>query len=417
MMDTAHFPMYLWNESTLSNTSYQELTNLVLQFPYCQNLRYLLLSKSILDGQQDTKKIIQITSTYSIDRPFLYQLIQNNQHRSTLESEISELDFLELASLAPQPIEIKPYQNALETSQQSATFQESAAQYPIADVFQSDNHDEDFPVILTENTAYPESEIIDFSNEAIQTDDSEQYSTPNIVSEPVLESNHLAVIEDIDLPEVEKSNVQEPIENNNTDIAAEDKSVISLDELFEGIDESDDLYDEEIMRFVADEATAKIISTENIVDEPITANFNDHSNANIIEFEIVQKSLPEPPLHEDIGIAGEDSFINWLKNKKNKGVGFEYRMAIDYQQINQRQIREEAEENIKRKDKKGYGLVAEVVEKSIAESEEVISETLAGILALQGQKSKAIHMFERLSLLYPEKSSYFALKINKIKNS
>ncbi len=48
---------------------------------------------------------------------------------------------------------------------------------------------------------------------------------------------------------------------------------------------------------------------------------------------------------------------------------------------------------------------------STDEKEEVISETLATLLAAQGQKNKAIKMYEALSLKFPKKSRLFADKI------
>jgi len=58
--------------------------------------------------------------------------------------------------------------------------------------------------------------------------------------------------------------------------------------------------------------------------------------------------------------------------------------------------------------------VEEVVKKSTADSFEIVSETLAGIYLKQGNKIKAIRMYEKLMLLYPEKCSYFESLLKKI---
>jgi tetratricopeptide (TPR) repeat protein len=56
----------------------------------------------------------------------------------------------------------------------------------------------------------------------------------------------------------------------------------------------------------------------------------------------------------------------------------------------------------------------EIIEKSVSESDELITETLANLYIEQKKYDKALDAFQKLSLKYPEKSVYFASRIEEI---
>ncbi|MBK6994347.1 MAG: hypothetical protein IPH31_05270 [Lewinellaceae bacterium] len=64
---------------------------------------------------------------------------------------------------------------------------------------------------------------------------------------------------------------------------------------------------------------------------------------------------------------------------------------------------------------KPSGIAQQLAERSVAENQDVISETLAKLYAKQGYRDKSAQMYARLALLFPEKSAYFAAEIDKLK--
>jgi hypothetical protein len=65
---------------------------------------------------------------------------------------------------------------------------------------------------------------------------------------------------------------------------------------------------------------------------------------------------------------------------------------------------------------KPISTVDDLAKKSIEDSDPFISETLARITAQQGDTKRAIWMYQQLILKNPEKSDYFALQIENLKD-
>ncbi len=108
-MNAENFAEYLKNPSKLYQINFQELKSLALQYPYCQNLQWLLLQKSKMDGLRDKDSMLERTATGSIDRSFLYKKMKSIESiRNTASDVLVHDEVLELPTLSnfkrPEPI-------------------------------------------------------------------------------------------------------------------------------------------------------------------------------------------------------------------------------------------------------------------------------------------------------------------------
>lgn len=137
-----------------------------------------------------------------------------------------------------------------------------------------------------------------------------------------------------------------------------------------------------------------------------------HNGTTKVETEPTVEELTFEPLHTvdyfasqgikaPVAVASNDplavklkSFTEWLKTMKKVNAE-DVKPTIN--QTEEQQIRDKAEES--------------------NTVQEVYSETLAEVYIQQGLKNKAIEVYQKLSLLDPAKSAYFATRISEIKRN
>ena len=162
-MNASNFSYFLRNPSHLYKISHQELQNLVLQYPYCQNLRYLLVKKSQMEKHRDYQRDLQLAATYSVDRKYLYYQINSQNDSTSTDDYLFNDDYLELKNISedntlPTEIhleELAPSDNVV-NDQNSANINAIDKSVEPEAIEQEDDNNDFAEAILLENLVHVE---------------------------------------------------------------------------------------------------------------------------------------------------------------------------------------------------------------------------------------------------------------------
>jgi hypothetical protein len=344
-MNAGSFLKYIKSPSLLHQLSYEELKTIVLQYPFSANLHLLLLFKSKLDNHKDYEKNLALAAGHSINRAFLYKLLQKEdllpvEHKGILKEE-DVLELKDLASLEKEPVLL--------------------ADKP------SEMPDENKNFLEWQLPVEPE-EIIDDIPDGKASDDKEVPTASmdeDVQASKVPESNELLstmnalneLIEEVIAHEDKSDSISE---NEYAEISSLTKTLADL------LPASDEGAEKETV-----EEEAPLLEDEK--PEVIVQANEEAIITDEIEKEAIEDALQSPPEEKT-----KEKKVLPEKLKKQK--------------------------------------VSEIASKSIKSQSRVASETLAIILEKQGLTDKAIKMYEQLILTFPEKSLYFAGKIENLKN-
>lgn len=383
-----------------------ELYLIAKKFPYFNSV-HLLLTKALKELNDPLyNSQLKISATYSINRNHLYKYLElndevDNEFIST--SELQENKNLNIQSdntvEKVSGLEILTEENILNHEQEKSLI-----------------HDE-------ENTKYEESNI-EFSehnksslknNNDIEsiTIKEKQEELTEIKNENETENISQAIIENF---QNENSFVEKDIELTSEKI----KDNVDLEILANAVRKASEEFIEEIVSERQEEKSQLQDDNANIQEDnikgktfsdwlkSITSNSNDTSQKKSIDNENEYKEFEQNKLNED---DKQNQIKN--ENQENNQLVNDLEKTVDSKKIIDKFIKNEPKIS---KPKSTFFSPVNMAKQSVTDDFNLASETLANIYISQGNISKAIKIYDALSLKNPEKSTYFAKKIKDLKN-
>jgi hypothetical protein len=376
-MNAENFADYLKDYSKLYQLPYEELKSLVLQYPYCSNLHYLLAEKSQLDQHKDLDQHIQTAAYYSMDRAALRRLLQKLKiaARQMENFELAE-DYLELKDLSVIEKEVDPL-----VSDDLLSFDEEG-QESIPDLFSS----------LTE---VPEE------SETLSVEEGLEADSPSYSFDPSLPND--SIEEEPSRPDPEKAG--EALEDLFGRLISETPA-------------ADNAKDQAMTEETEEQETQYIEQTDlSPIPHEEWLNLSEETSAPPAQEKEEETEQSDDPMETPKELPNrpqptpKSSFTSWVQQFQPTHV------KVQLSELMESKKREDAKQSHKKKKKKKKkDKVVMFAERSLKERKDLASETLAELLVSQEQYDKAIEMYKRLILKFPEKSSYFADKIKNLKN-
>jgi hypothetical protein len=380
---------YLNDLNRLKDLDMSLLDQWIEDYPYCQNLHFLKAKKYQMDNRLDDLQVFHKASTYSTDRSILYSRLVN--------SEVERTKYI---------IEFRK-KMLVRKEEKAKAKKEKNSQLDLASNGNS-NLDSKFTIEKLEVEDPFEKDIIEekskeFKKEqkAIIKEEKKEKAQKKLLKKVKLKSIDADIMEEAEVKEEKEKEVKkkkkvkkakkEKKEKNEKQKKGKKKKKVKKEKKVKKIKK----------RKEGKKNKKKKKGRKGKKDTKAKKNKKRREQKKNKKNKEISKSYIKdlPPSSE---------FSKWLmglqsatseEKKKNQGI---------FQKVSKREK--------KRKEKKRKFLLEQSkINQSLILQEDIVSESLALLLASQGHTRKAIEMYEKLSLVFPQKSSFFAVQIEKLR--
>lgn len=354
------------NPISVSNYNPKELEEIRNKYPYCATLHLLYLKSISLTNDLQFEDHLRFSAAHIIDREQMYYLIHSGE-KEPVKTEVF--------STGAEAVSTKP--------ENSETISKQAA----------DAISENEPVVesdkaVTENVPYEIQEETKSAVSEAEKEIADEISSTKQLLESAPDLVDLAYESDLaDESKITSDHSESGIQDNETKPAEQEEFEADVIESVEPVIVAEKPVDLSNLSFVEwlkykQGKTFTAISSEEKVEGP-------------------QEQT------ESVTPQKNDTKVDEIKKAKKSGLS-----RFDVDALLNKFIKEEP--SISRPQADFYNPVKNA-RQSVEESPDLVTETLAKIYVLQKNYTKAIQAYEQLSLVYPEKKTFFASQIKKIK--
>jgi hypothetical protein len=404
-MNMEEFNILISNPAELKNTGKDDIRKLVAQYPYCQSLHLLYLKKLQFEQHPDFNNQLTKTAAFANDRKALYRLIYE-PHKFEKEYILYKTD-MDSIETSPAVAEV-----VLENESMAA------AEYtPGNEVIESENPEQ------VEFEKHPEEALLEMENESKEEERIELQEDFILLTESAGGGSELST----EFENLEEENEEELVDEHES---PELDAIKTLEmEIEEHSGRESKVINEAIQQTLKDinpnpqhhhgeksfiEWLKSLQGEASKVKKIVpAAKPSDISPVAATNAETVSSTKEKPAT--DIKYADETEELDNILRREIQSKNYDFEKIPDEIANEIKSIDEFVNESHQHKAKvKEYKNlpVSELAKRSLQEGEEIITETMARVLAGQGKYKKASEIVEKLILIYPEKRAYFADLLN-----